>query len=175
MCMQIPGLLAFRHAIFSSSLKTSRSHLMIFKCTFAMWLLNVCLITRQICVKEICNQRWRWRLMTIKENFKIAWTFLVSTLRGVSLLCSCSLCCHTLWEELFRDNTGHGLDRSVKHLPLSKQANQAANVLHCMFNCLFFLTDCRTAPVWLWWVTCQRILMFHQALKTLKLSLPLAF
>ena len=43
-----PELLSSRHAIFSSSQKTSRSHLMIFKCTFAMWLSCVCLITREM-------------------------------------------------------------------------------------------------------------------------------
>lgn len=42
------GLLSSRHAIFSSSQKIFRSHLTIVKCTFAMWLLNVCLITREI-------------------------------------------------------------------------------------------------------------------------------
>ena len=58
-----PGLLSSRHAIFSSSQKTFRSHLMILKCTFAMWLPSICLITRDISEEMVDCEQSLFRLL----------------------------------------------------------------------------------------------------------------
>lgn len=177
---------------------------MIVKCTFAMWLLNVCLITREISEEmidcklslfhsRICKLFARIRAFSTRATLLLKYCCLQifekkrdcsqsketvpegegSSLslrklqnrlnlcgqyfkRGQSPMQLLFVLSHIVGRIiLFLDDTKngceaqamHGLDRSVKHLPLSKQANKAANVLHCMFNCLFFLTACRTAPV----------------------------